>query len=131
MKPLTEFYEGLHSAQKDYSAGTYNFKPLFASRALRQWAQSKAGAAIRFLDVGCGKGLFLREIVAGVQQRWNVGAARMSGLGLVRSPGDQFAEISEQFEFIQHTVDGHPLPLPDATFDFIAANPVPGPVFAT
>jgi SAM-dependent methyltransferase len=131
MKPLTEFYEGLHSTHKDYSAGTYNFKPLFASRALRQWAQSKAGAAIRFLDVGCGKGLFLREIVAVLQQRWNVGAARITGLDLVRSPADRFAEISEQFEFIQHDVDGHPLPLPDGSFDFIACNHVLEHVFET
>src|SRR5260370_18546240 len=89
MKPLTEFYEGLHSTHKDYSAGTYNFKPLFASRALRQWAQSKAGAAIRFLDVGCGKGLFLREIVVGLQQRWDIGAAPVPRPGFVVRRGGQ------------------------------------------
>src|SRR5260370_28674413 len=93
MKPLTEFYEGLHSTHKDYSAGTYNFKPLFASRALGQWAQSKAGAAVRFLDVGCGKGLFLQEIVAGLLQRWNARAGRGPPPGFVPRPGDPRSRV--------------------------------------
>src|SRR5260370_42311496 len=84
MKPLTEFYEGLHSTHKDYSAGTYNFKPLFASRALRQWAQSEAGPAVPFLAAGGGKGLFLRGIVAGRRHRWEGGAWRRRRHGLLR-----------------------------------------------
>jgi len=131
MKPLTEFYEGLHSTQKDYSAGTYNFKPLFASRVLRAWAQSKAGNPIRFLDVGCGKGLFLREMVSTLKQRWNLEPARVTGLDLVRSPGDQFAEIFDRFEFLQHDVDGNALPFADASFDFISCNHVLEHVFET
>src|SRR2546426_6646919 len=131
MKPLTEFYAGLHSTQREYSAGTYNFKPLFASRVLSGWARSKRGGAIKMLDVGCGKGLFLKEMVEALKSRWNVPAARITGLDLIRSPDDLFSEISDKLEFIQYDVDGNALPFPENSFDFISCNHVLEHVFET
>jgi len=131
MKPLTEFYAGLHSTQKEYSAGTYNFEPLFASRVLSGWARSKSEGAIKMLDVGCGKGLFLKEMVQALKNRWNVSAARITGLDLIRSPDDLFSEISDKFEFIQYDVDGNALPFPESSFDFISCNHVLEHVFET
>jgi 2-polyprenyl-3-methyl-5-hydroxy-6-metoxy-1,4-benzoquinol methylase len=131
MKPLTEFYAGLHATDKNYSAGTYHFKSLFSLRVLEQWLQSKAGRPFRILDVGCGKGLFLREFVGTLKSRWKLVPERVTGLDLVRSPEDIFAQISDKFEFIQHDTDGNALPFSERAFDFVCCNHVLEHVFET
>ena len=131
MKPLTEFYGGLHSTQKDYSAGTYDMDALLSSPVWKPWVSGKAGGSFAMLDVGCGKGLFLRDLVRGLKQRSNIIPARIAGVDLVRSPGNLFSEISDNFEFLQHDTDGNPLPFPDATFDFLSCNHVLEHVFET
>ena len=131
MKPASEFYAGLHATDEGYSAGTYHFASLWSLRAFRQWTESRRGTSLRVLDVGVGKGLFLREIVNTFKSRWNISTARVTGLDLVRSPGDHFAGISDQFEFVQQDTDGHPLPFPDASFDFVTCNHVLEHVFET
>lgn len=131
MKPLTEFYSSLHTTEKNYSAGTYHFKSLFSLRVLDTWLRGKAGGPFRILDVGCGKGLFLKEFVRTLKSRWNITPTRVTGLDLVRSPEDLFAEISNTFEFIQHDTDGNPLPFPDNSFDYVCCNHVLEHVFET
>jgi SAM-dependent methyltransferase len=131
MKSLADFYSGLHETNRNYSAGTYHFKSLFSSHVLDQWLQAKAGRPFRILDVGCGKGLFMREFVKTLKSRWKITPTRITGLDLVRSPEDLFAEISDKFEFIQHDTDGNPLPFPENSFDFICCNHVLEHVFET
>ena len=131
MKPLTEFYSGLHSTQKDYSAGTYDIPALLASAPWKGWVEGKTHGPLAMLDVGCGKGLFLRDVVRGLKDRWSIVPTRLTGVDLVRSPANLFLEISPSFEFIQHDTDGNPLPFPDATFDFLSCNHVLEHVFET
>lgn len=129
MKHNSEYYQGLHDKHKDYSAGTYHMPSLWSSMALRDWATGRS--AMRVLDVGCGKGIFLRDFVRGLEQRWNVKTSRATGVDLVRSPNDCFTEISSDFEFLQHDTDGNALPFPDGSFDFICCNHVLEHVFET
>jgi SAM-dependent methyltransferase len=131
MKPVKDFYQGLHKEEQNYSAGDYCMENFWSCRPLHQWLADQRGKPIRILDVGCGKGVFARNFVQGIQSKWNLQPARVVGLDLVRSPGDLFAEISPQFEFIQHDTDGNALPLADGSFDFLSCNHVLEHVFET
>jgi SAM-dependent methyltransferase len=83
------------------------------------------------LDVGCGKGLFLRDFTAGLRQRWAIQDIQAAGVDLVRSPGDYFKEIDADFKFVQQNLDGQPLPFPDGSFDFLSCNQVLEHIFET
>lgn len=131
MKPLKDFYNNLHTTDGNYSAGDYSMENFWACSPLRRWFDTRRGQRIRILDVGCGKGLFTREFVRGIKSRWDIDPARISGLDLVHSPGDLFAEISPQFEFIQHDTDGNALPFAADSFDFLSCNHVLEHVFET
>jgi ubiquinone/menaquinone biosynthesis C-methylase UbiE len=118
MKPVADFYEDLHKTDKEYSGGTYHMKSLWASRPLHTWA-SRQTKTMRFLDVGCGRGIFIRDFVQGVDQHWQIKPARVAGIDLVQSTTNVFKEIPN-FEFRLHDTDGNPLPFEDASFDFIS-----------
>lgn len=64
---------------KEYSGGDYHMKSLWSSGALRDWA-SRQEKTLRFLDVGCGRGIFIKDFVQGMGQRWNVKPARVMGI---------------------------------------------------
>ncbi len=129
MKPTDDFYQSLHQNQQEYSAGTYCMKSFWSSRALQTWLKGRK--TIKILDVGCGKGLFLRDLVQGLDQKWHSKPVRITGIDLVRSPDNFFAQISPEFEFIQHNTDGNPLPFSDNVFDFVCCNHVLEHVFET
>src|ERR1051326_2872867 len=129
MKPVTTFYEGLHEMDKEYSGGTYHMKSLWSSGALCGWANRQA-KSLRFLDVGCGRGIFIRDFVQGMDQRWKIKPARVMGVDLVQSTTNVFKEIPN-FEFRLHDTDGNALPFEDASFDFISCNHVLEHVFET
>src|SRR5438045_1696936 len=129
MKPVADFYQGLHKMDSEYSGGTYHMKSLWSSRALSDWA-GRQSKSLRFLDVGCGQGLFIRDFVQGVYQRWGIKPARVMGLDLVQNTNNVFKDIPK-FEFQLHDTDGNALPFPDASFDFISCNHVLEHVFET
>jgi ubiquinone/menaquinone biosynthesis C-methylase UbiE len=131
MKAAKDFYNQLHETQGTYSAGTYHMASLWKNRALRRWLSERRGKEVRLLDVGCGKGLFLRDFVHGALQGWGVTVARVTGIDLVQSPGNLFSEISPNFEFKLHNGDGEPLPFTEASYDFISCNHVLEHVFET
>jgi ubiquinone/menaquinone biosynthesis C-methylase UbiE len=131
MRSASDFYAGLHVKEKTYSAGSYCMKSLWSSSALNDWATEMKLEPARLLDVGCGKGVFLRDFVLGLKSRWNIQPSRVTGLDLVRSPGDVLAEISPPVEFVQADTDGNPLPFTDNSFDFISCNHVLEHVFET
>ncbi len=131
MRSASDFYSGLHAREKTYSGATYYMKSLWSSRALRDWAARVQGRPVRLLDVGCGKGICLRDFVRGISAHWQLAPTRLTGLDIVRSPDDVFAEISPKFEFIQADTDNNPLPFPDSSFDFLSCNHVLEHVFET
>ncbi|MEO8427979.1 MAG: class I SAM-dependent methyltransferase [Verrucomicrobiota bacterium] len=131
MRSAADFYQGLHTSQKAYSAGSYHLESLYSSRALNRWLSERRNKPMRILDVGCGKGLFLRDFVGALKSRWQITPARIVGLDLVRSPDDLFPEISDRFEFLQHDTDGNPLPFAAGSFDFLCCNHVLEHVFET
>lgn len=131
MKPVKDFYENLHRTEASYSAGVYDMAALFGNRAFQEWARRHQGRANRLLDVGCGKGLFIRDVVREVSNRWSLQLEKIVGLDLVKSPGDVFGDISDRFEFRLHDTDGQPLPFADGSLDFISCNHVLEHVFET
>src|SRR5947209_661317 len=108
MKSVTNFYAGLHKRDREYSGGDYHMKSLWSSSTLRNWA-SRQKKTLRFLDVGCGRGLFIRDFVEGVDQRWQIKAEHVMGIDLVESSSNVFKEIPN-FEFRLHDSDGNSLP---------------------
>lgn len=98
---------------------------------MNTWAAQVKQQPVRILDVGCGKGIFLRDFTEGSRTRWNFQITRVTGLDLVRSPGDVFARITPPVEFIQADTDGNPLPFADGSFEFLSCNHVLEHVFET
>ncbi len=131
MNHAEQFYPKLHAKDQSYSAGEYHVKSLVALRVVENWAQTFNGRPVRMLDVGCGKGLFLRDFTSGIKQRYGVQAVQAAGVDLVRSPGDHFAEICDDFKFCQLNLDGATLPFADASFDFLSCNHVLEHIFET
>ncbi|MGA2867776.1 MAG: class I SAM-dependent methyltransferase [Verrucomicrobiota bacterium] len=132
MSHAEEFYPKRHAKDQTYSAGEYHMQSLFSQRVLKDWAShyNNDGSPLRMLDVGCGKGLFLRDFAAGLRQR-GVKTIQATGIDLVRSSGDYFSEVCSDFKFVQQNLDGKPLPFADASFDFLCCNQVLEHIFET
>lgn len=131
MRSASEFYTDLHAEEKHYSGANYHMKSLWPLRPLNHWAAQVRARPVRLLDVGCGKGYFIRDFVRGLNSRWGIQPARVTGLDIVRSSGDVFEDVSPKFEFIQFDTDGNPLPFEPGSFDFISCNHVLEHVFET
>lgn len=125
------FYKKLHTATADYSAGEYHLQSLLSLNVVGQWAKTHSQRNLRIIDVGCGKGLFLRDFTMGLRQQWGVQTIRATGIDLVRSPGDHFNEICENFQFVEQNLDGQSLPFADQSFDFLCCNHVLEHIFET
>src|SRR4051812_26639590 len=108
MKSVGTFYESLHKMDKEYSGGSYHMKSLWESKALRVWANRQM-KTMRFLDVGCGRGIFIRDFIRGVDTRWQIKPSRVVGVDLIQSSSNVFQEIPN-FEFRIHDTDGTSLP---------------------
>jgi ubiquinone/menaquinone biosynthesis C-methylase UbiE len=131
MSRAEEFYPKLHAKDQTYSAGEYHMNSLLSLGVVGDWAKTFNGGPLRMLDVGCGKGLFLRDFTAGLRRRYSVQTIQATGVDLVRSPGDHFREVCSDFKFVQQNLDGQPLPFADGSFDFLSCNHVLEHIFET
>src|SRR5258708_2075421 len=131
MRSASDFYTELHAEEKHYSGANYHMKSLWPVPALNAWAARVKSRPVRLLDVGCGKGYFIRDFVHGANSRWGVQPSRVTGVDIVRSSDDVFSQVSPDFEFIQFDTDGNALPFEAGTFDFISCNHVLEHVFET
>jgi len=131
MNHAEKFYPKLHETDKVYSAGEYHLASLTGQRAVRRWAGAYQQRPLRMLDVGCGKGLFLRDFAAKLRQQDGVKEVQASGIDIVQSPANHFSEICSDFKFIQQNLDGQALPLGDRSFDFVSCNQVLEHIFET
>ena len=130
MHAKNDFYQRVHNARPDYSGSTYDLKDLMSTRPFERWLGRQAGRRVNVLDVGCGKGYFLRDFRLEAEHR-QLAVERTVGLDLVRSSDNIFSQDPVKFEFVEGSVDGEPLPFPDAAFDVIACNHVLEHVFET
>jgi ubiquinone/menaquinone biosynthesis C-methylase UbiE len=131
MNDVETFYQKLHAQDQTYSAGEYHINSLMSLGVIKGWAKSQNGHSPRLLDVGCGKGLFLRDFALELKRRHGIPAVQAAGIDLVKSPGDHFSEICPDFKFIQQNLDGQSLPFADASFDFLSCNQVLEHIFET
>jgi ubiquinone/menaquinone biosynthesis C-methylase UbiE len=131
MNHAEQFYPQLHAKDQAYAAGEYHMESLLSLRVVGNWAKNHTKRPLRMLDVGCGKGLFLRDLAMGLRRRWGVQVIEAAGIDLVRSPGDCFSEICNDFKFVQQNLDGKPLPFADGNFDFLSCNHVLEHIFET
>jgi 2-polyprenyl-3-methyl-5-hydroxy-6-metoxy-1,4-benzoquinol methylase len=131
MNHAEEFYPKLHAADKEYSAGQYHMKSLLESSVVKKWGANYRARTLRLLDVGCGKGLFLRDFAQGMRVGCGVAEIQAAGTDIVRSPSDHFAEIAPDFKFVQQNLDGKPLAFRDSSFDFVCCNQVLEHIFET
>lgn len=125
------FYPERHAKEPGYSGASYHTDSLLRLGSIKSWAKSWNDRPIRMLDVGCGKGVFLRDFASGLRQRYGIKAIQGAGVDLVRSPGDFFSEICPDFKFVQQNLDGQSLPFADSSFDFLCCNQVLEHVFET
>jgi ubiquinone/menaquinone biosynthesis C-methylase UbiE len=131
MDHAEQFYPKLHAADESYSAGEYHMASLLSLGVVTRWARAYQSQPLRMLDIGCGKGLFLRDFANGLRSRCGVKTIKATGIDLVRSPSDHFKEVCEDFQFVQQNLDGRELPLADGAFDFVCCNQVLEHIFET
>ena len=60
MRSASAYYTDLHAQETGYSGATYHMPSLWRLRALSDWATRVRNEPVRLLDVGCGKGFFMR-----------------------------------------------------------------------
>jgi ubiquinone/menaquinone biosynthesis C-methylase UbiE len=126
-----EHYHRLHAQDRPYAAGEYHMESLLSHGIVANWAKLYRDQPLRMLDVGCGKGLFLSHFSSGLRERHGVKRIQATGIDLVHSPNDHFAEICSDFRFIQQNLDGQSLPFEDKSFDFVCCNQVLEHIFET
>jgi 2-polyprenyl-3-methyl-5-hydroxy-6-metoxy-1,4-benzoquinol methylase len=131
MSQAEQFYPGLHEQDAKYSAGEYHMASLLSHGVLNDWLANYAGRNLRILDVGCGKGLFLRELTNHLRTRSRIKGLEVTGTDLVKSPGNFFSDISADFRFVQLNLDGSTLPFADKSSDFLCCNHVLEHIFQT
>ena len=131
MQQSQQFYEKQHNAGS-YGGGAYNLKSLLAIRGLNHWLAQPRTRPLRWLDVGCGQGVFLRDLAKALRAQGFHMPLEITGTDIARSPGNFFAEIpAKTFQFLELDVDGHPLPFPDHSFDLVSCNHVLEHIFQT
>ena len=130
MEGAKEFYTERHDLSAVYSGGQYHVAGLVGCKTIRNWAGQRT-EAIRGLDIGCGKGVFLKDFCGGLAQTHGLNIGSLVGMDLVRSPGNAFDQLPKGFEFVEANVDGKPLPFDTDSFDFVTCNHILEHVFET
>ena len=128
MSRAENFYRRRHRDEPDYAACVYDLAALFRHRVFEIWVRAHQGESPRVLDIGVGKGVFLRGVVRELERRWQA-TPTVSALVVVRSPGNVFDGLD--WDFRLQDVDGQALPFADDAFDFVACNHVLEHVFET
>lgn len=126
-----DFYARRHQVGETYSGGQYHITDLIRSPVLRSWAAGRSPESYGALDIGCGKGHFLKQFWMGLDADYGLNPGRLVGMDLVASPDNCFEEMPACFEFRQGDVDGTSLPFDDQAFDIVTCNHVLEHVFET
>jgi len=130
MSGKNDFYQHLHGARPDYSGALYHVSSLIDTKVFDRWLRSHTGQPVRILDVGCGKGFFLRDFSDELSCHQQM-IGRAVGIDLIKSSGNIFSQFPDKFEFVEGSVDGEPLPFDHDTFDIISCNHILEHIFET
>ena len=126
---IKRFYETLNDKHKTYAGGEYDLSQLLSIKGLKSWLSKYHGSqTLSIADVGCGKGIFLRDFTALLTQQYKMNFHKV-GIDLVESSNNVLDE--QKVEFIQTDLNGTQLPFDDNSFDIITCNHVLEHIFYT
>jgi ubiquinone/menaquinone biosynthesis C-methylase UbiE len=128
LNSVKQFYDDLHDKNDKYAGGEYNLSQLLSVKGLKSWLSKYQGSNLNIADVGCGKGVFLRDFTAVLTEQYQMTFHKM-GIDLVKSSNHVLDE--QHVEFIQTDLDGTQLPLEDNSVDIITCNHVLEHIFYT
>jgi SAM-dependent methyltransferase len=131
MQVESKFYERLHSNDTAYGRNVYDVPRLISAPAFHRWLQRNDKSRLRVLDIGCGKGQFLLDVIKALRQGHQADFTRLAVVDLVRTKDNLLDKISPVPEFFQQSVDGQKLPFADSSFDFVSCNHVLEHIFET
>jgi 2-polyprenyl-3-methyl-5-hydroxy-6-metoxy-1,4-benzoquinol methylase len=128
---LTEFYTREKANDPAYAAGSYDVRALLARRPFQEWVKKhRGGTRVRVLDVGCGRGVFIKDMVTLLGER-GVSVSQVVGVDLMEEHPAAVTALKVPLEYHRQSIDGCPLPFDTDRFDFISCNHVLEHVFRT
>ena len=125
---VKQYYDELHNKNDKYSGGEYNLNQLLSIKGLKSWSSKHQSSDLNIVDVGCGKGIFLRDFTDVLVHQYQINSHKI-GIDLVKSSDNVFDE--QNVEFIQTDLNGTRLPLEDNSIDIITCNHVLEHIFYT
>ena len=133
MQIESKFYDRLHRSDAGYGRNIYDVPRLMRLAAFQRWSDrnEKTKAQLRVLDIGCGKGQFLFDVIEALRRNHQADFKRIAVVDLIRAEGSRLGEISPAPEFFQQSVDGQKLPFEGGSFDLVSCNHVLEHIFET
>lgn len=123
MQSFKSFYQNRFDGS--YGGGMYDIDSLMKKSSFRQWMQRHK--TFKYLEAGCGQGLFPREMVARLQKEGcTASEVCFSDMDNHLSP-----ESAKLGRFAACQLGDEPLPFPDKAFDIVVCNHVIEHVFNT
>ncbi len=74
---VKQFYDELHDKNDKYSGGEYNLSQLLSIKGLKSWLSKHQSSDLNIADVGCGKGIFLRDFTEMLARQYQINFRKM------------------------------------------------------
>lgn len=111
----TDFYKKRYQRGDRYGRAEYNVDNFFRLRPVQKWLSGKK--TLRALDVGCGSGIFARQVY-----EYLGGAERVEQFAGVDLVNVLVESSVPDFHFEQADLNAEKLPFAESTFDLIFCN---------